>query len=758
MFSLATLRTALAVRVDSWANQLINVGTALGKTDFRFRLSGGEFLSLVDLGNLYDYDGIAARIVDAVPKHALRQGVTVSTGDAAEETAITDALAALHLVETTRLAWTWGRAFGGGALYLGCDDGRAPDEPLDERNLRSVDWVTDIDRRDLMPMTWEHGGKNFGKPRLYRLTRMGGTETESVTVHASRIVRFEGTSPTRRRRLQLQGWGDSVLQRVYAELQAARAAFAASGVLLQEASQGVLKIKDLMSMMASDTDDTIKRRLELMNASRSNANALLLDADGESFERVEVGALTGVVDVMDRMMNMVSATSGIPVTVLMGQAPAGLNATGDADIRSWYDEVSSERTQMLDPKLRRVIGLVLRSKDGPTGGREPKGWKTVWPSLWQMTPTEQADLRNKQANTDALYIDRQVLTSEEVATSRFRREGWSDDTSIDLGAREAAMQADRDAADATKDQGADAPGADHAQAAGDIIERVASRAISRESGVALLASSLGMAADDAEAAMGESGRTHFTTPDPAAVDELAALRAENAKLKASNQGHKAYTARVVAAAKDGSLQLGKFTAQAPTETAEGDVLEAGDVVAVPVEDDRLAVRRMDGGTHDGVAVVLRLPRELASKAPASVECAPDLHVTLCYLGKLSALRPGTTDQILEAVRQWSETTAPIAATLGGIGRFAGAPEGDPVYVPVDSEGITDTRPALVQLLRDVARVEPAKGHGFTPHMTLAYVGALEPTPDPVAPFAVEFDRVSVWFGDVQRDFDLTGGE
>ena len=53
---------------------------------------------------------------------------------------------------------------------------------------------------------------------------------------------------------------------------------------------------------------------------------------------MEVGSLTGVTEVMDRMINMVAAVSGIPVTVLMGQAPAGLNATtSESDIRSWYD-------------------------------------------------------------------------------------------------------------------------------------------------------------------------------------------------------------------------------------------------------------------------------------------------------------------------------------------------------------------------------------------------------------------------------------
>lgn len=444
MSFLTDLRLALAQRVDSWANTLTGVGNALGKTDVRFRLTGNEFLSLIDLENLYNFDGIAARVVDAVPKHALRQGFTVSTGDAEQETAIHAALEALRVVPVTRDAWTWGRLYGGGAIFIGADDGRAPEEPLDERNLRAVRWVTDVDRRDLYPMTWvsDPMRADFGRPSTYRLTRMGGTATETVTVHASRVIRFEGTTPTRRRRLQLQGWGDSTLQRVYAELQAARGAFAAAGVLLQEASQGVLKIKDLMDMMASDTDDTMKRRLELMDQGRSVARALLLDADGESFERVEVGSLTGVVDVMDRMVRMVAAVSGIPVTVLMGQAPAGLNATGDSDIRSWYDEVASERAQVLTPRLSRLLRLLMVSQEGPTGGIVPKGWKIVLPSLWQMTPKEQAELRYQVAQTDQIYLTAQVLTPEEVGTSRFRREGWSDDTSIDLDAREAAMEAD----------------------------------------------------------------------------------------------------------------------------------------------------------------------------------------------------------------------------------------------------------------------------------------------------------------------------
>lgn len=438
------LKSAISRRFDGWFNSTTGVGAQNGRASMRFGVLEGEYLGLGDLESLYNFDGVCARIVDAVPEHSLRQGFTVSTGESKQETALIAALDELHAVELMRRAWTWGRLFGGGALFVGVDDGNPPEVEIDESNIRRVLWITDVDRRDLYPITWESDfdSPRFGQPVLYTLTRMGGTRSQSVTVHHTRLIRFEGPTPTRRRRLTLNGWGDSVLQRCYQEVMQLRGAFAASGELVQQASQGVLKMKGLMDMMASDTDDLVKRRLWLMDQSRSVARSILLDADGEDFSRIDSGSLGGVADIMDRMVNLASAVSKIPVTVLIGQAPAGLNATGDSDIRNWYDALGAEREHVLRPRARRLVRLLLLSREGPTQGQEPEGWRVVLPSLWQATPLEELDIRVKQATVDTQYITAQVLTPEEVAVSRFRKEGFSTDTSIDLEHRQAMIEAD----------------------------------------------------------------------------------------------------------------------------------------------------------------------------------------------------------------------------------------------------------------------------------------------------------------------------
>jgi len=738
VFRQALLSAVKTLRLDSWFNELTGVGTSLGKTAMAFAPTDGDYLPLPTLENLYNFDGLAAKIVDAVPKHAMRAPPTVVMPGEGDGARVEAALKGLGASVCLKRAWTWARLYGGGAVYLGADDGRAPHEPLDLQNLRAVRWIVDVDRRDLFPMTWSTDPRRegFGDPVLYRLTRMGGTATETITVHASRILRFEGVTPTRRRRLQLQGWGDSILQRVYAELQSSRGAFASGGVLLQEASQGVLKMKGLMEMMAGDEDNILRRRLSLMDLSRSTARSLLLDADGEDYQRVEVGALTGTVDVMDRFVNLLAAVSNIPVTVLMGQAPAGLNATGDSDIRSWYDEVAAERTHHLVPQMEALVRLLLRAKDGPTGGVVPPSWSVTYPPLWQPTPVEAADMRAKQATVDAAYVTAGIVTPEEIAASRFGPGGWSAETTINLDARRALLEAD--AADPMDPTG---PEADPEGVAA-IIAKVAARELPRGAGVALLVASMGMEEAEAEAVMGEAGATFFTTPEATHAAEMEALRAEVAKLRASNQGHRAYTARIVKAAKEGGLDLGAFTTQAPTVVAEGDDIEPGDVVEVPAP-------HADASDH-GVAVVLPVSIEVARAiALLGGEEPARLHLTLAYLGK--ALTAEDIEEVRGAVEAWAQTQAQLAGHLGGIGRFDGAAL-DPVWATPDVPGLSSAREALVASLP----VPPASEHGFTPHVTLAYLPKGEPTPAPIPRTAVTFEAVEVWAAGERYAYPLQG--
>lgn len=574
MTSYREMLARAVARVDGWANVLTGVGTALGRRGRgSYEFQPAALLGDVFLENLYNSDAYAARICEAVPKHALRRGFKVKAGDAPLETAVLKAVTALHVVPRMREAWTWSRVFGGGAVVIGADDGLDPSLALDPKALRRVMFLTSVTSRELWPETWEKNplDPRFGEPLTYRLQRNGGGGgTDSSLVHHTRVIRFEGLPTTRNRRLMLRGWGESYLQRVYDLLVEWNGAHTAVTDLVQQASVGVYKMKRLAELIGSDPEGMLKKRMEALDMGRSVARSILLDAEGEDYQRVEVGALTGLPDLLDRYSLRLAGALEMPVSILLGRAPAGLNATGESDMRAWYDALDAEREMILKPAVERIVRLVLLSQAGPTSAREPEGWSVEFPPLWRMTPVEEADLRQKVATTDGINIDKGITTPEEVAVSRFRPEGWSMETEIDLGARKAASGIG----------GGDPAQADAVAA---IVAKVAGREVPRETGLAMLVQLLGAEASAAEELMGEAGRSFFTVPDPAAVAELDTLRAENKALKASNQGHAAYTARLIQRARDGGLELGAFTAKDPTETAEGDELKEGDVVAVPVD-------------------------------------------------------------------------------------------------------------------------------------------------------------------------------
>ena len=736
-------------RVDGWVNLVTGIGTRERSKQLTFQADAP--LPDAQLEAIYVGDPYAAIIAGVVPEEALRQGYRLRTGDAGMDGALAEALEASTVDHHLIGAWTWSRVFGGGAIFVGADDGRDPAEPLDESAIRSIRFLTVLDRTEMQPDRYYNDPlrRKFGEAETYRVQQSsnGGTSRHAV-VHESRLVRFTGGLATRRRQQVLKGWGESELNRIVDVLAKFNGAFESSGSLLMQASEGVFKINGLMAMMAADKTDLLKTRLEMMDLARGVTRSVLI-GENEDYTRTEVGALTGVAQVIDKNLLLLSGAARIPVTILMGQSPAGLSATGDSDIRWFYDRVKSAQRTTLRPRHLRLARLLCLAKDGPTDGRVPERLTVEYAPLWQPTPTERATERLTVAQADQLYVTMQAVTADEVAAARFGPDGWSPDLVADFDDRDDVAQADADAARLTAGQGAD-----HAEGAAGIIAKVAARELPRDAGVALLCQSMGMDPAAADQVMGEAGKSFFTAPESGHAAEMDSMRGELAKAQASQRSTQQMLTRVLERNRAGELVVGNVIAKAPTELAEGEALAEGDVVEVPVADSRVEVRRVDGRS-DGVAVVLQLPPELAAGLPTSTPAA-DLHVTLAYLGMNDRWGSSSIDRVVAAVRQWALTVPPIAATLGGIGRFAAGPDGDPVYVPVDSEAITDARPALVAFLR-AAGFGVARGHGFTPHLTLDYMAAGEPTPAPVAPVAVTFPTVSVWWDSVRVDIELTGG-
>jgi hypothetical protein len=266
-----------------------------------------------------------------------------------------------------------------------------------------------------------------------------------VRIHETRLVIFQGLEVVKGQVVAHVGWGDSIFNRIYKVMRDFIMAHEAAATLLGDFSQAIYKIKGLAELIARNQDEAVVARARLVDMMRSTIRAILIDSE-EDFERKSTD-VSGLPDVLDRLALLVAAACDMPVTVLMGQQPAGLNATGESDIRNWYDHLAGEQEDKIRDGLEKITRCIFKAGDGPTGGEEPESWSVKFLPLWTMTDAEQADLRSKVATADAAYVTAGVLLPEEVAESRFGGDEWSMETQLDDTARkefEAQQQAQQE--------------------------------------------------------------------------------------------------------------------------------------------------------------------------------------------------------------------------------------------------------------------------------------------------------------------------
>lgn len=410
-------------RLDAWSNLLTGLGSTRDPTT-AVQWSGQLRAPYMQLVQMYNFDPLAKKICNIVPREMMREGYDVRCKDPQMADRCVQLAEDLNVDQALVDGMIWGRLFGGAVLRLGVEDGKSPSEPLDEGCVHSFTWTRVYDLRRAWPFAWyeQRGFPSYTRPRIFTLTDVNGS-TEYV--HESRLVVFRGAHTDADTRRSFNDWDLSVLDSLLDIVAGFWEGHASARVMLSEASVGVLTLQGLIEALGGGQAQAITDRLTLLDQSKSLVRSLVLDANGgESYQRVAM-QLAGVSDILTQLVNIVAAATEIPVTLLMGQAPAGLNATGDNDMRSFYDRIASEQKRTLLPHLRKIFRLL-----GLARGYGPQRFDIEFRPLWQQTPLEQAQTRKTVAETDVLYLQNEVLTPEDVQGSRFGAAGWSPETTI----------------------------------------------------------------------------------------------------------------------------------------------------------------------------------------------------------------------------------------------------------------------------------------------------------------------------------------
>lgn len=321
------------------------------------------------------------------------------------------------------------RLLGGSIVMLGIkDEEDNPEKPIDFDKLDKGDLafmnVVSVEKISQVQYETDPFSPMYDTPRYYMIN--------GQKVDVSRLLVFDGRplfnsasmNILQNFRFNPAGFGESVLIPVYDTL--VRFAGTQEGAyhLVNMASVLLVKCDKLMDLQASNMGEHGMRMLEKMAEQISIYRAGILS--GKDVDVAQHSATFGSVpELLQTFAQVLAAGSDIPATRFLGQAPVGLNATGESDLENYYNNVASWQNTVLkanEIKMYNILGVSCF-------GREK--WQSIKPEfdieykpLWNLSETEQATVDNTRAQTISLleqsgYLSREAALEELKARKIF---------------------------------------------------------------------------------------------------------------------------------------------------------------------------------------------------------------------------------------------------------------------------------------------------------------------------------------------------
>lgn len=377
---------------DSLTNLVSRMGTERDKSSHS--VYGAPVIDDAQIAAAYRGAWLPRKIVDIPALDSCRKWRNWQADEKAIE-AIEAEEKRLHVRGKVLEARTKARLYGGAAILIGTGEADQSEElNLDRIGTGGIKYLTVLTRRQLSAQEIERDPASewFGKPSRYAINGQNG---QQVFIHPSRLVIFHGATVADDDLAfgVNMGWGDSVLLAVLDAIKNADSTAANIASLVFEAKIDVIRIPNFMAQIGQPGyEETLLKRYSLANTAKGINGTLLLDKE-EEYE-TKTASFATLPDVLAQFLQITAGAADIPVTRLLGQSPAGLNSTGEADLRNYYDRISAMQEIEMTPAMFRLDEALIRSA---TGGRD-EGIYYTWSPLWQMSDKEKAEIFKTKAD------------------------------------------------------------------------------------------------------------------------------------------------------------------------------------------------------------------------------------------------------------------------------------------------------------------------------------------------------------------------
>jgi hypothetical protein len=425
---------------DGFSNTVAGLGEASLKMSSSSFVRSGLTERREDLNVIYRECAIAKRIIDMPSEEMTRSWYTLSSAKIDEtDLNLLRALEAKHSVkqEITN-GIRWGRLFGGAiAIMVINGDEERMDQPLQLKDVKPGTfkglYVMDLTQGITPSIELEDDldDPDYGLPKYYDVemeARRGNSEFRSqnselsgagghgpvyqqVRIHHSRVLRFIGRELPHSEMVRNSYWGASELEHPWDEIRRYLSTCENIGQLVFMANIITLKMGNFGSDLAYGSDrvmENLEQTVKQENRLRTSYGVQIMSAD-DSMENHPYN-FGGIAEVKESFMLDVAGAAEIPATILFGRSPQGMNATGEADIRIYYDKIGQQQERVLRPVLEKLLPVMAMS----CWGFVPDDMLISFNPVMTISPVEKAELSMK-ATQEVLEVYKSGLITKEQA-------------------------------------------------------------------------------------------------------------------------------------------------------------------------------------------------------------------------------------------------------------------------------------------------------------------------------------------------------
>ena len=242
---------------------------------------------------------------------------------------------------------------------------------------------------------------DFYKPRFWWV--MGRR------VHASRLIRFVANEVPQLYKPAYNFFGIAQAQILWDYVMHFQQCRLATAEMITKYSSTVFKTSMMATLFQEGGYEQLERRINLMARNRNNNSIIAVDKEDEDYVNVSA-PMTGLTDVGRQALEYLAAINRTPAVKLLGISPSGFNATGESDIRNYYDHIKSQQEKLFGDGMRVILHCIQLH----TFGEIDPSMKFEWNELGEADEAAIAGTQKTKADTVCAYLDRNIISPEEA--------------------------------------------------------------------------------------------------------------------------------------------------------------------------------------------------------------------------------------------------------------------------------------------------------------------------------------------------------